>query len=620
MTPKFLLAISLSLSSVCFALPPENPVDDGNWPQWRGPNRDGISIETGLLREWPEEGPAKIWSVDTVGVGYSSIVIKDGRIYTQGDLDGIEHTICLDAKDGRVIWAVQPGPALARLKDRVTSELERLDTNQNGQVEELEALTKMRFRDFNKSDKPTGDNAQEIAKARTARIFKALDKNNDQKLTDSEASIFGDEFSQIDRSTKDADVEALAKDRVESAFAQLDANSDEKISREEARNSGLNQKFNSIDVRDKTDPNNERRKIGDNLLTKSELEDYFVKREPGLDGIITPEELNKFYLERCANRDGIMNADELRSHYGGYRNGMGDGPRGTPTIDGKNVYALGGSGDLTCLDAGTGKTIWHVNLVSDFGGHVPGWGYSESPLIEGEMVIVTPGGKQGTLLALNKKNGEVIWQSKETTQPAHYSSAIVAEIGGIRQIVQFARESCFGVDAKNGKLMWEYKNANNGTANCSTAIVSNDHVFVSSAYGTGGGLAKITTDGDKQSAEEVYFEKSMGDHHGGTVLVGDHLYSLGAGRLICMNFMTGKIVWQDRSVGKGSLVVADGMLYLLSERQQVGLAEATPEGYREHGKFKIESQGRPSWAHPVVAGGRLYIRDQGKLTAYDVSN
>lgn len=623
MSYKIILTISLSISSVICFLPQvvsTDQLDDNvNWPQWRGPNRDGISNEKGLLKEWPESGPKEIWSVDAVGVGYSSIVINDGRIYTQGDLQGVEHTICLDTKHGRVIWAVQPGPAEQRLAERVAKELKRLDINENGQVEELEALGKMRFRDFNRSDRATSENAEQTAKERTARIFQALDKDNNQKLTFIEAKVFRDEFTQIDSSGKDVDVAALAKQRTLEDFSKLDTDSDGKISREESRGSSLERKFNGIDVRDMDDPKNEKRKIGDSLLTIKELENYYERREAGLDGTITAEELNRFYVDRCTNRDGILDADELRSLYGGYRNGMGDGPRGTPTVDGNRVYALGGNGDFSCLDAGNGKTIWHVNLVSDFGGRVPGWGYSESPLIEGDMVVVTPGGKQGTLLALDKNSGELIWQSSDTTQAAHYSSPIVAKIGGIRQIVQFARESCFGVNASNGKLMWEYKNANNGTANCSTPIVSDDHVFASSAYGTGGGLAKISSDGLNQTATEVYFVKSMGDHHGGTVKVGDYLYSLGAGRLVCMHFKTGKIAWQDRSVGKGSLVVADGMLYLLSERQQVGLAEATPEGYRERGRFKIKSQGRPSWAHPVVAGGRLYIRDQGKLTAYDIS-
>jgi outer membrane protein assembly factor BamB len=296
----------------------------------------------------------------------------------------------------------------------------------------------------------------------------------------------------------------------------------------------------------------------------------------------------------------------------------GDGPRSTPTIDGSRVYAEGGLGDVSCLDAATGRTLWHVNLRTQFGGSTPGWGYSESPLVAGDLLIVTPGGKQGTVVALNKLTGEPVWQSRQVTEGAHYSTALLTEIGGIPQVVQFARESCFGVALDDGRLLWKYSAANNGTANCCTPIVFDDHVFASSAYGTGGGLAKIVTAGSRQAAEEVYFEKRMACHHGGIVKIGDFMYSNAGGALLCMNYLTGQIAWQARSVGKGSLVAADGLLFLLSENHQVALAEATPEEYRERGKFKIESHGRPSWAHPVVAGGRLYLRDQGWLAAYDV--
>jgi len=234
-------------------------------------------------------------------------------------------------------------------------------------------------------------------------------------------------------------------------------------------------------------------------------------------------------------------------------------------------------------------------------------------------VIVTPGGKNGTLAALNKATGEVVWRSAGETQGAHYSSAVAAEINGVRQIVQFAGRSLFAVDAKTGKPLWSYSNANNGTANCSTPIVYGRHVFAASSYGTGGGLAEISAEGEKQTAKEVYFEKKMQNHHGGMVLIDGHLYGFGSGGLICMEYLTGKIAWTKNSVGKGSLVYADGMLYCLGEGHEVALVEANPAEYVEHGRFKIERLlGRPSWAHPVVANGRFYIRNQHRLTAYDV--
>jgi outer membrane protein assembly factor BamB len=194
----------------------------------------------------------------------------------------------------------------------------------------------------------------------------------------------------------------------------------------------------------------------------------------------------------------------------------------------------------------------------------------------------------------------------------------VAEIGGIKQIVQFANQSVFGVSLADGKPLWRYTAPANGTANCCSPIIAGDFVFASSAYGTGGGLAKIATAGSTQSATEVYFEKKMACHHGGIVKLGDFLYSAAGGPLMCMEFESGKIRWQARGAGKGSLSAADGMLYILGENHEVALAEATPEEYREHGRFKLPERGKPAWAYMVVSGGRLYIRDQQFLTAYDV--
>ena len=385
------------------------------------------------------------------------------------------------------------------------------------------------------------------------------------------------------------------------------------MSRKEASRSLLERPFNQID--EKLEGQNK----GDEQLTVAEIEGYLLKAERGRDGLITQTELTDYYARTFAGRDGVLTEAELRGHYGGFRDGNGDGPRGTPTVDGDRVYAEGGHGDLTCLDAATGKTIWHRNLVRDFGGGRPGWGYCESPLVVENLLIVTPGGNKGTLVALDKLTGEEVWRSAGVKEGAQYSSPVVAEIAGVRQVVQFASKSVFGVRLSDGEFLWSYSAANNGTANITTPIVAENHVFASSGYGTGGGLAQIIASGDGLRAEEVYFEKKMANHHGGIVRVGDHMYGFGNGGLICMHYLTGEIAWTARSVSKGSLVYADGMLYCLGEGHQMALVEATPEEYRERGRFKIESFGRPSWAHPVVAGGRLYLRNQQRLTAYDVS-
>ncbi len=582
------------------------PSGAGEWPQWRGPNRDGISTETGLLKAWPKEGPKIAWQAETAGVGYASISIKDGRIFTQGDLDGVEHVIALDVKDGRRLWAVRPEGAARWLDGQIASEMRKIDRNGDGTVDEVEALQRFGW-DFNAWDRPA-----ETVPPRAGKLFEKLDADHDGKVTYAEAgAILRDHFARIDAEDKDVDAASLARERARALLAELDKDADGKISRKESRNSGLDSPYERADAKAAGSDK------GDGFLTAEEVEAFLVKQEAGRDGVLRPAEVAAYYAKLAPRGDGLLTPDELRAYFGGYRDGTGDGPRGTPTVDVDRVYSESALGDVTCLDAATGKTLWHVHLARDLGGSRPGWGYSESPLVMGDLLIVTPGGKKGTLAALDKKTGAVVWRSEGVTEGAHYSSPQTAEIAGIRQIVQFANASCFGVSADGGRPLWKYAGANNGTANVCTPIVHAGHVFASSAYGTGGGLARISTEGAGQKAEQVYFEKKMANHHGGIVKVGEHMYGFGSS-LLCMDFLTGEIAWQARSVGKGSLVVADGMLYLLGENHEVALADASPAEYRERGRFKIPTRGKPSWAHPVVAGGRLYLRDQKFLTAYDI--
>lgn len=602
----FLFALGLSASA--FA---QVPYVAGDWPQWRGPNRDGISLDKGLLKEWPKEGPPVLWQVDTVGVGYSSLAVKGDRIYTQGDIDGVEHILCLDAKDGKTLWKVQPAPLAAILTTRLDNEVKQLDKNKDGKIDELEAISRFGW-DWNKYDKAGNAELELVAAKRSTAIFQQLDKDADGKLTYAEAgNVFRDTFERIDTAEKGADEKAIAEARTAANVKELDKDGDGRLSKTEVKNTALDRHFGRIDLKD---PATQK---GDDLLSAEELTAAYIKFEAGRDGIVQQAELTNYYVKNKIAGDGELSPDELRGAIGGYRNGMGDGPRGTPTVDGERLYVEGGNGDVACLEAATGKTIWHLNL-REFGGGTPGWGYSESPLIVDDMLIVTPGGKGGTLLALNKFTGKSNWQSAGVTEGAHYSSPEVATIDGVRQIVQFANKSVFGVTLNEGKPLWSYAAPANGTANCCSPIIDGNLVFASSAYGTGGGLTKITAAGSTQQAEEVYFEKKMACHHGGIVKVGDYMYSNGGGALICMEFATGEIKWQNRASGKGSLCVADGALYLLGEGHELALADVSPTGYQERGKFKITSHGKPAWAHPVVAGGKLYIRDQESLVAYDV--
>ncbi|MDQ3473517.1 MAG: PQQ-like beta-propeller repeat protein [Acidobacteriota bacterium] len=382
----------------------------GNWPQWRGPNRDGISKETGLLKQWPENGPPLAWKAKGAGYGYSSFAIVNGRIYTMGLRGDREYVIAFDEATGKEIWA-------------------------------------------------------------------------------------------------------------------------------------------------------------------------------------TP-------------------------HGGAFRNDRGDGPRGTPTVEGNRLYALGGDGDLSALDVATGKVIWTMNVLKKFGGEQITWGISESPLIVGEKILVNPGGPGASVVALNKKDGALIWKSQ--SEKAGYSSAIALDTAGTPQVVFFTSTRAVGLDLKDGRLLWEYGKAANRVANAATPIARANRIFISSDYGTGGGVVEIKANGKEMAAQELYFTKDMRNHHSSAVLIGDHLYGFSSSILTAMKFDTGEIAWKDRSVGKGSLVFADGHLYLFSENGVVGLAEATPTGYKEKGRFRIQQESLPTWAHPVVAGGRLYLRDQDTIYAYDV--
>lgn len=296
----------------------------------------------------------------------------------------------------------------------------------------------------------------------------------------------------------------------------------------------------------------------------------------------------------------------------------GNGPRATPTIDDDRIYVLTESGALACLRAANGQRVWSKNILTEFGGSYPKWLISESPLVDGNKLIVSPGGKGAGIVALDKMNGNLIWKTADLSDEAGYSSCVAADIGGVRTYMNFTSRAAVGVRASDGKLMWSNTHAVNNVANCTTPVFANNKVFFTSAYDTGAVLLDLKAEGGEVKATEAYFTRDMKNHHGGVVLVNGYLYGFNNQILTCLEFATGKKMWENRSVGKGSVAYADGMLYLLGEKHQVALAEATPSGYNEKGRFTIADQGRDSWAHPVIVGGKLYLRDQGVLTCYDV--
>jgi outer membrane protein assembly factor BamB len=386
-----------------------------DWPAWRGPNRDGICAETGLLQEWPKDGPVLLWKAQGIGEGYSGPAIVGDRLYTMGDRDGKEWVFALDlTKEGKQVWATPIGA--------------------------------------------------------------------------------------------------------------------------------------------------------------------------------------------------------IRHKGSGF-----PGPRATPSIDGDRLYTLGINGDLVCMKVDDGSILWRHDLVKDFGGKIPNWGYAESPLIDGPWVVCTPGEAKATMVALDKLDGKPIWQSK-AGDPAAYASIIKFQVGDVKQYVTLTAKGVIGVRASDGEFLWRYDKPANKTANCTTCVAFRQTVFGASAYGTGGGLAWVHETPDGFVAKELYFTKKMQNHHGGMILRDGNLYGSSNNELNCLNYRDGKVRWSSHEPGKCSVLYADGRIYCRDEKGPISLVEATPEGYHLKGRFdQPDRSHREAWPHLVIAGKRLFVRDQDVLLCYDVA-
>ena len=314
----------------------------------------------------------------------------------------------------------------------------------------------------------------------------------------------------------------------------------------------------------------------------------------------------------------IVWSTKISSQYGA---SAGNGPRATPTIDGSRLYAQGLSGDVACLDLESGRIIWQKNVLKTFGGGRPGWAICESVMIDGQKMICTPGGRDATMVALDKVTGDELWRSAVPGNPgAAYSSPIVTTAGGVKQYVNFTRNAVIGVRASDGTFLWKQSGSVNGTANCSSPVAAANLVFSASGYGKGGALVELTSSGGKTSARQVYHTRNMKNHHGGMLLLKGFLYGFNdGGGLTCLELKTGKVAWRNRSVGKGAVTYADGHVYLRSEGGRVALVEASTTAYKQTGVFaQPQRSGRPAWPHPVVADGKLFLRDQNILLAFDI--
>jgi outer membrane protein assembly factor BamB len=408
---RLLMSLGL-LVALSFAL----LADD--WPQWRGPNRDGVSKETDLLQTWPAEGPKLRWKATNIGTGYSAPIVVKGRVYLQTTKENDEFTLALDEANGKEVWSTKIG---------------------------------------------------------------AVGKNRGP--------------------------------------------------------------------------------------------DY-------------------------------------------------PGTRATPTADGDRLYCLASDGTICCLDT-AGSLKWKKDLIKDFGGVVGGrgsWAYSESVLVDGDAVVCTPGGKDATLLALNKLTGDVIWKcSVPDAPPADYASIVSLEGGGTKQYVQFLNNKVVGVDARTGKFLWQYDKTISPFGACIlTPLVHGNKVFTS-AGGKGGSTIELSAENGKVEVKEIYFDKTLGAGIGGVVLVDGHVYGASPTLLFCVEFATGKVKWTDPAPKATALCLAGGRIYARGQQGDVFLIEPSPKEYREKGKFKQPDRGpRPAWPHPVVANGGFYLRDWTTLLCYDV--
>lgn len=340
------------------------------------------------------------------------------------------------------------------------------------------------------------------------------------------------------------------------------------------------------------------------LLSNIGLDNEFVQLLNGSDG-----------SQKWSTTIGKVGNPEQRPPY--------PGSRSTPTIDGDRLYALGSDGDLVCLETATGKEIWHKHLRDDFGGQYGEWAYAESPLVDGDVVVCTPGGADATMLALDKRTGEVAWKSAiPGGDAAGYASIIVVNAQGVKQYVQFLANGLVGVDASNGKFLWRYERTAKGSpANIPTPIASENYVY-SGASRSGGGLVKLLGGPDGITAEQIYFDVKLPTAIGGSVLINDALYGAASKVLMCVDFVSGEKKWEDKSVAPGSITYADGNLYLQSEAGEMALIEASPEAYHERGRFALPNppdRGRSkSWCYPAISNGRLYLRDWTSLWVYDI--
>ncbi len=300
-----------------------------------------------------------------------------------------------------------------------------------------------------------------------------------------------------------------------------------------------------------------------------------------------------------------------------------EGTRGTPTIDGDRVYHESPLGNVVCLNTKNHERLWSLNILDEFGAKNIKWALAESLLIDGDRLICCPGGPKVSMVALDKMTGKTVWTAKSTGDPASYASPILVQCQGLRILMTLNAKALIGVNADTGQLLWRHEHVTQYEVNATMPLYYDGSVFISTGYRSGSELLRIKVNGTKADVEQVWSSKDLDNHHGGVILVDGYIYgaahSSNNGKWICLDWKTGKMLYAERGVGKGSVTFADGMLYTMSENGKVGLVPATPKNHTVVSQFQLPRDGKgPTWAHPVVCGGRLYLRHGDWLYAYDI--
>jgi outer membrane protein assembly factor BamB len=299
---------------------------------------------------------------------------------------------------------------------------------------------------------------------------------------------------------------------------------------------------------------------------------------------------------------------------------MATGARSTPTVDGDRVYVESGLGALICMAAADGKVLWQVDAAKQFGGQAITWAYAESPLVDGDLVVCTPGGPDASVVALNKMDGKTVWTTKGFSEAHAYCSPNVFDFGGHRVIVTMTAKSVVGIDEKTGAVLWTHKHETEYDIHAVTPVLQGNMLYYTGGYGSGGGMLEVSADGS--SVTPKWTDKNLDCQHHGVVLVDGYIYGTGQNnsKLMCLELATGKLMWSSEEVSQAVVVYADGMLYTYEgpKKGVVSLVTASPKSYERTGSFVVEKGKDKHWAHPTIANGRLYIRYGGALHAYDI--